>query len=206
MNQNKSNNSGYLCFMIASKYLGIQISSTFDDEFNSTDDTYQEIISTAKKLKLKVSAGKISLKRITASNVPVIAKLKDGRYNLLLGKQNDKWIVLNPLVGNPESIDEKTLHDKLSGYFIIIGKKKFSADGEINKKFGFRWFIPTILKFKKQFISVLIAVFTIQILGILTPLMTQVVWNCQHPSSQKTPKILTAADQAARTESMLPSR
>ena len=31
-------------------------------------------------------------------------------------------------------------------------------------------------------------------------------WNCQHPSSQKTPKILTAADQAARTESMLLSR
>ena len=56
------------------------------------------------------------------------------------------------------SIDEKTLYDKLSGYFIIIGKKKFSADGEIHKKFGFRWFIPTILKFKKQFISVLMFV------------------------------------------------
>ena len=36
--------------------------------------------------------------------------------------------------------------------------------------------------------------------GIISP------WNCQHPSSQKTPKILTAADQAARTESMLLSR
>ena len=31
-------------------------------------------------------------------------------------------------------------------------------------------------------------------------------WNCQHPFSQKTPKILTAVDQAARTESMLLSR
>lgn len=41
--------------------------------------------------------------------------------------------------------------------------------------FSFKWFIPTILKFKKEFIQVLIAVFTIQILGILTPVMTQVV-------------------------------
>ena len=34
----------------------------------------------------------------------------------------------------------------------------------------------------------------------------ETVWNCQHPFSQKTPKILTAVDQAARTESMLLSR
>lgn len=41
--------------------------------------------------------------------------------------------------------------------------------------FGFKWFIPTILKYKKEFIEVLVAVFVIQILGILTPLVTQVI-------------------------------
>ena len=41
--------------------------------------------------------------------------------------------------------------------------------------FSFKWFIPTILKFKKEFILVLISIFVVQILGILTPVMTQVV-------------------------------
>ena len=50
----------------------------------------------------------------------------------------------------------------------------FSDEDNISV-FSFKWFIPTILKFKKEFIQVLIAVFTVQILGILTPVMTQVV-------------------------------
>lgn len=41
--------------------------------------------------------------------------------------------------------------------------------------FSFRWFIPTIAKYKREFILVLLAVFVVQILGILTPVMTQVV-------------------------------
>lgn len=41
--------------------------------------------------------------------------------------------------------------------------------------FNFGWFLPTILKFKKEFIQALIAILIIQLLGILTPIMTQVV-------------------------------
>lgn len=75
-------------------------------------------------------------------------------------------------------ISETELLSKINGECIVIGRKSTSAckDSDISgKRFGFSWFIPTILKFKRQFISILIAVFVIQILGILTPLMTQVV-------------------------------
>lgn len=72
-------------------------------------------------------------------------------------------------------MDEKQLFQELSGEVIILGKGKVQEGENGNKKFGFGWFIPTIMKFKRQFICVLIAVFFIQILGILTPLMTQVV-------------------------------
>jgi len=57
---------------------------------------------------------------------------------------------------------------------MIFGNRKADAANS-GERFGFRWFIPTVLKFKKQFICVQLAVFMIQILGILTPLMTQVV-------------------------------
>ncbi len=61
--ENKSN-SGYLCFLIAAKFLEIQVPSEFENKFQNTRDIYQEIISTAKKLQIKVSAGKLSKKRL----------------------------------------------------------------------------------------------------------------------------------------------
>lgn len=113
--------------------------------------------------------------KIEKTTVPVIAKLKDNSYLLLVNRQGEKWIILDPVKGKPETIDETSLFEKLSGKIIVIGKKKSASEDDGTRKFGFSWFIPTILKFKKQFICVLIAVFVIQILGILTPLMTQVV-------------------------------
>lgn len=172
---NNKKTSGLLCFLIVAKYLGVHIPKEYEERFQDNRDTYQEIISVSKKLKLKVSAGKISLKNISECRIPIIAKLKNDSYILLLNKQKDKWSILDPTVGNPESINEQNLLEKLSGYFIIIGKRKYSLDGENTQKFGFKWFMSTIIKFKKQFICVLLAIFMIQILGILTPLMTQVV-------------------------------
>ena len=168
-------NTGYLCFLIISKFLGIKVPKEYEQRFVDRENTEYQLIRTAKELGLKTSAGRISVKKIEKTNVPVIAKLKDGKYLLILNHENERWKILDPLVGVPESIDEKELFERLSGHIIIIGKKTNSTENGSDKRFGFSWFIPTILKFKKQFICVLIAVFMIKILGILTPLMTQVV-------------------------------
>lgn len=171
------NNTGYLCFSIVLKIIGKSIwqeewKSRFEGNIENVD---YEIIRTARELNLKVKAGRLKMKRLEKTKLPVIAKLKDGNYILLVSYKDNSWIILNPLKGQPETISENELYPKLNGYFIIIGKNMAENDWESSKKFGFSWFIPTILKFKRQFISVLIAVFFIQILGILTPLMTQVV-------------------------------
>lgn len=171
------NNTGYLCFSIVLKMMGKSISQEeWKNRFEkNNDDVDYEILRTAKELNLKVKAGRLKKKKLKKTKLPVIAKLNDGKYILLVSFQNNGWIILNPLKGQPETISENELYPKLNGYFIVIGKKATENDEESSKKFGFSWFIPTILKFKRQFISVLIAVFFIQILGILTPLMTQVV-------------------------------
>lgn len=170
-----SPNTGYLSLLIVAKFLGVKVPQEYENRFADDKDTDYELIRTSKELGFKVSAGKLKLKKIEKTTVPTIAKLKDGSYLLLVNHQKDKWVILNPLKGTPETIDEASLFDKLSGWVIILGNKKSDPESDDNRKFGFRWFLPTIFKFKKQFICVLIAVFVIQILGILTPLMTQVV-------------------------------
>ncbi|MBD5555652.1 MAG: type I secretion system permease/ATPase [Roseburia sp.] len=168
-------NTGYLCFLIATKFLGVSVPREYEERFRDGENTQYHLVRTAKELGLKVRSGKLQRMHLLDVNVPVIAERVDGEYFLLLGRDDEKWMMLDPLVGTPQPIEGEELLKQLSGRVIVLGKKTSAAESGTERKFGFRWFIPTILKFKKQFICVLIAVFLIQILGILTPLMTQVV-------------------------------
>ncbi len=171
----KSQSTAYLSFRIVASFMGVNVPGEFASRFVKKETIDYEMIRAAKDLGLKVSAGKLNLKKIEKTTVPVIAKLKDDSYILITNHQNGKWIILNPLAKTPEVIEENVLFEQMTGKVIILGKKKSGIEENGSKKFGFGWFIPTILKFKKQFICVLLAVLFIQILGILTPLMTQVV-------------------------------
>lgn len=172
-------NTGYLCFLIVLKMLGVKCENTeFEMRFEKQGDVDFEIIRTAKELGLKVKTAKLKKKTIEKLSVPVIAKCQDENYILILNNTADKWMILNPKKGQPENVTEDKLLSLIKGDIIVLGKKASGMNEGVDnggKRFGFSWFIPTILKYKRQFISVLIAVFVIQILGILTPLMTQVV-------------------------------
>ena len=160
--------------MIVAKFLGVAVPKQSEEKFSDKDNTEYELLCLAKELQMKAKVGKFSAKKIDKLTVPVIAEKKDGEYFIILNHQEQKWAVLNPEKGTPEMIDEAQLLEQISGPILVLGKKR-QTDEDAPTKFGFRWFIPTILKFKKQFICVLLAVFIIQIFGILTPLMTQVV-------------------------------
>ncbi|MBR6094546.1 MAG: type I secretion system permease/ATPase [Lachnospiraceae bacterium] len=170
-------NTGYLCFLIIAKYLGVTVPKESSEKFltaSVSDETEANLLILAKKLHMKSRIGDIGIKKLQDSTSPVIAKKKDGEYLLLLSYREEKWTVLDPLKKAPEVISQDELRDMITGHILVFGKKGKVTDAD-PQKFGFRWFIPTILKFKKQFIGVLIAVFVVQLIGILTPLMTQVV-------------------------------
>ena len=81
-------------------------------------------------------------------------------------------MILFPKGTKPEVKTREELMEIWDGTAILISKKGVMDREAI---FSFKWFIPTILKFKREFILVLIAVFTVQILGILTPVMTSML-------------------------------
>lgn len=119
----------------------------------------------AKLCHLKIN----KLGNITA---PIIAKNKNGEFFIIAKSQEEDFMVLFPDKIQPEVLSKEELAQIWDGTSVLITKK-----GIVDREavFSFKWFIPTILKFKKEFIQVLLAVFIIQILGILTPVMTQVV-------------------------------
>ncbi len=131
-----------------------------------------DIISTAKSFKLSAKFRKVSIKDLREINRPVIVKNNNGEYFIVAKILEDKVMILYPDKRSPETVDIDEFSKLWTGVAILL-KKKEIIDSDV--KFGFKWFIPTILKFKKQFIQVFIATFTIQLLGILTPIMTQAV-------------------------------
>lgn len=166
-------NSGLVCFLVVAKFLGIEVPKQREDDYSDARAEYQ-IIRTAKSLGMKVKSGSFSESAIEKITVPVIVQRKQGDFFIVLKRDTNGWTILNPESGAPAHITAQEFDNQYVERMIILGKGK-AAGQETVQKFGFRWFIPTILKFKWQFISVLVAVFIIQIFGIMTPLMTQVV-------------------------------
>ncbi|MEH2374174.1 type I secretion system permease/ATPase [Nostoc sp.] len=87
------------------------------------------------------------------------------------GVKGDRLIIANPL--NPERTCESLPQSIVEG----------SWDGQLwqvelisqQEKFNLSWFIPAVLKYKGLLTEVLLASFTLQLLGLTTPLITQVV-------------------------------
>ena len=168
--------SGLSCFMIVMKFHGIPISKEQAESLSVLDPGSKtseiEIISSAKALKMKAKLFRLDVNKLKDIRSPLIAKDKNGEFFIIAKSEGDNFMILSADKRQPEVKTREELAEMCDGSAILINRK-----GIVDKEavFSFKWFIPTILKFKKEFIQVLLAVFTVQILGILTPVMTQVV-------------------------------
>ena len=174
--EEKTVDSGLACLMIILKFYGVPVmkEQIRDMAVLKTDQRMgeKELIQIARKLNLKARVHRFNVNKMTDVKHPLIAKGRDGEYFILARSKADEFMIMFAADSVPQIKKRSELEEIWDGTSVVIAQK-----GIVDKEvvFGFKWFIPTILKFKKEFICVLLAVFTIQILGILTPIMTQVV-------------------------------
>ena len=172
----KTQDSGLACFMIVMKFHGIPITKEQADSLAVLDGGQKageiEIIQSAKALKMRAKLCRLKINKLGNITAPIIAKNKNGEFFIIAKSKEEDFMVLFPDKIQPEVLSKEELAQIWDGTSVLITKK-----GIVDREavFSFKWFILTILKFKKEFIQVLLAVFIIQILGILTPVMTQVV-------------------------------
>ena len=176
MNINEKDTS-IASFLIVTKFLGINISEDqIKHEITLVKADEVALMNMAKRFHLKSTLVKCSYDKIREVETPIIAKGNNGDFFIIVRSnrdmQNEKIMIMDPLKGKPELVTVDELSNIWDGTAVII-----TTRGIVDKEavFGFKWFIPTIMKFKTQFIEVLLAVFVIQIIGLLTPVMTQVV-------------------------------
>lgn len=167
--------TGLQCLKVVANTLGVAV-----DEGKITAD-YGDVIvmdtnillKLTKRLKLKANLLKVSRSEFMTILVPAIAVMYDGRYCVISGKNSTHALVYDPSVGHPEAIPLEQFFAGWSGEIIVI-KKPFGMESLLHR-YNLVWFIPTIKKYKNIFKEVLLASFFLQLLGIVTPLVTQVV-------------------------------
>lgn len=104
--------------------------------------------------------------------LPAIAELDDGSFVLLAKVDEDRALVQTP--GKPPNeIARAEFEEHYAGHVILVAKR--AADMVSDVKFGLRWFLPVIAKYKSHFSEVLLASFFLQSFGLITPLFFQVV-------------------------------
>jgi ATP-binding cassette, subfamily B, bacterial HlyB/CyaB len=99
---------------------------------------------------------------------------------LLLGGDAHSARLMYPHKSEPEKVDWALLESRYGGTAMLFAALSPQADPDDRRhssgsEFGFKWFIPELLKHRHIWRDVLLASLAIQLLGLGVPLFTQVV-------------------------------
>ncbi|WP_342618988.1 peptidase domain-containing ABC transporter [Rhodoferax sp. GW822-FHT02A01] len=139
------------------------------------------VLRIATDIGLKAKADRLTWSNLLAQGgvFPLIARMKDGTSVIVVGanaKDGEKVAVLNPAATTPTEV-------------LLLNQQQFCAhwDGEVflmkriytlpeeGQPFGFRWFIPDILKQKAALRDIAVAAIAMHFLALGSPIFFQLV-------------------------------
>lgn len=131
---------------------------------------------------LRVTFKKSPLHKLPDAVLPCMAVLnveegEDSGLALILKSDGERLLVLEPGQQAPQSIALEEFSRRFAGHILLARKQAEEvADPDATpKQFGFRWFIPELLKYRKIWREILLASFAIQLVGLAVPVCTQIV-------------------------------
>lgn len=109
---------------------------------------------------------------------PILAELENGNWVVVAGAVDgeEKQVrVLDPLATRPEFIllSEEQFTKSWRGSVVLMKRSHRISDDD--QPFGFRWFIPEVIKQRSFFRDVALAAFVLYGLGLTTPIFFQLV-------------------------------
>lgn len=140
-----------------------------------------EILRAAKALTFKAKLFTFPLAKLIGSSLPAIAKTKAGDYIILARIAEEDGVPTKVLVQDLREQTPKTLSaDEFNALWsgkVIFLARRMGLRESLQQKFDIGWFVPSLIKYRKLFGEVLIASFFLQLFGLITPLLFQVVMD-----------------------------
>ena len=122
-------------------------------------------------VKARLVTSKIA--RLKTTPLPALAVLKDGGF-AVIGKVTETAVLIQGLSdAGPRLLAFAEFETLWSGQLILIAKRAELSDTA--RRFNLGWFVSAIGKYRRILIEVLLASFVIQLFGLATPMIFQVV-------------------------------
>ena len=180
-NENEQNtqggvlDTGLACLVTVAAYYGIPADEgqiRHQQGLEGKTAGAEDILRAAKKLKLKAKKAVLECSSLKEITLPAVLTHTDRGFFLLARCDEEKALVVYPGEQAPKVLEMDELARLWDGTALLFVPRAFQ-DREL--KFGLKWFIPTIIKYKKPLLEVLAAALMMQILAIFSPMITQSV-------------------------------
>jgi subfamily B ATP-binding cassette protein HlyB/CyaB len=126
------------------------------------------------RMKSRIIHG-VTAKRLGTLPLPAILELKDGGFAVLaVASEKGKLRVVDPLARVAKEAPLEEIETLSSGSVILVTCRLGGA-GIDPHTFGFRWFWPSILRYRRPLAHVLVASLFVQVFALATPIFFQLV-------------------------------
>ena len=135
-----------------------------------------DIVRAAKHVGLKAKVLREQpFKRLNSVPLPALIGLKDGGYAVLAARIPDgTFRTVNPLNPGAEALTPIALLGRWNGEVILV-TRRLGGVGVDPGLFNFKWFLPSIWRYRKPLGHVLGASLFVQLFALITPLFFQIV-------------------------------
>jgi subfamily B ATP-binding cassette protein HlyB/CyaB len=135
----------------------------------------RDLLLAARSLGLKVRSVKVQPDRLIRTPFPAIVLDSQGKHFILAGCDKTRALVLEagstvPVTCLPEEVVVRS-----EGRMLLFASRA-SLAGEL-ARFDFSWFIPAVVKYRRLLLEVLLVSAVLQLFGLVSPLMFQVVMD-----------------------------
>ncbi|MBR4641871.1 MAG: type I secretion system permease/ATPase [Selenomonadaceae bacterium] len=179
MPENKSSppkdRTGIVSIIKILQHFGVKDLQKIYDQNPETDKQldWNKLKKLAKKYKIGSTVIRPTVDEMREIEYPVIAKMNDGAY-IAIGSMNEEVILaIDPRENKPKAIPMKEFLESWTNELMI-----FSASfswAYFKKRYNVDWFLKVVARYKKPLFEVVMATLFLQVMGIVFPLITQVI-------------------------------
>lgn len=135
-----------------------------------------ELLLASKSLGLKARSIRLEADRLAHTPLPALMLDRENRHFILARLSDDgNALIQEGSGGMPSVISKAELLSRCDGRALLFTSRSTLA-GDL-MSFDFSWFIPAIVKYRRFLIEVLLISAVLQLIGLVSPLMFQVVMD-----------------------------
>lgn len=177
-------NTAITCLVLVGRRHGVHTTAerVVHDYALTEEPEPRKVVRIAQDLGLKGRLKKFSWDELArvGKAFPILCRLRNGNWVVIAaleaGKEGEEPValVLDPLAEGSELIrvDRETLEKSWTGEIILLKRASKIMDEE--QPFGFRWFVPEVLRHRTLFLEVGLAALLMHVLAMASPIFFQI--------------------------------